>query len=87
MHSIIKNIAILDICDAKNVSQSLRSKYESQKVLFIETDVSKKDQVIGAFDQIIREFDHIDIVVGNAGVLCETDYERTINVNLVSEKT
>lgn len=54
-------------------------------VLFIQTDVSKKDQVTGAFDQCIREFDTIDIVVGNAGILCETDYERTINVNLVSE--
>lgn len=69
----------------KNVSQSLQRKYDGQKVLFIQTDVSKRDQVIGAFDQCIREFDSIDIVVGNAGILCETDYERTINVNLVSE--
>lgn len=47
--------------------------------------MSKKDQVIGAFDRIVQEFHNIDIVVGNAGVLCESDYERTINVNLVSD--
>lgn len=63
----------------------LQSKFENQKVLFIETDVSIKDQVIAAFDQIIKEFTHIDVVVGNAGIICETDYERTINVNLVRE--
>lgn len=39
-----------------------------------------------AFDQIVQSFERIDIVVGNAGVLWESDYERTINVNLVSNR-
>lgn len=49
--------------------------------------MSKKDQVKRAFDQIIKEFNYIDIVVGNAGIICEHDYERTINVNLVSKES
>lgn len=80
----MKNIAILDLCDTKNVVQSLQNTYESQKIVYIQTDVSKKDQVKHAFNEIIQLFGNIDIVVGNAGILCETDYERTINVNLVS---
>ncbi len=79
-----KNVALIDICDTKNVTNELQSKYKGQQVLFIQTDVSKKDQMKSAFDQIIKAFGNIDIVVGNAGILCETDYERTINVNLVS---
>jgi len=79
----IKNVAILDIIDTNNVSRTLQSKYQSQKVIFIATDVSKKDQVQAAFNQIIREFGYVDIVVGNAGIAMESDYERTINVNLI----
>ncbi|XP_037036982.1 alcohol dehydrogenase-like [Bradysia coprophila] len=79
----IKNVAILDISDTKNVSNDLQTKYGDRQVLFIKTDVSKKDQVKSAFDEIVRSFERIDIVVGNAGILCESDYERTINVNLL----
>lgn len=53
-------------------------------MIFIQTDVSKKDQVKSAFDKITQQFNKIDLVVGNAGILCEKDYERTITVNLVS---
>lgn len=81
----MKNVAILDLCDTKNMSKSLQRDYERQKVLFIQTDVSKRDQVKSAFDETFKQFGYIDYVVGNAGVLCESDYERTINVNLVSE--
>lgn len=63
----------------------LQSEYKDRKVVFIQTDVSEKDQVKRAFDQVIQQFGYIDYVIGNAGIVCETDYERTINVNLVSE--
>lgn len=78
-----ENITILDICDSNNVTDVLKTKYHSQNILFIKTDVSKKEQVKSAFDQAIQNFGSIDIVIGNAGILCESDYERTINVNLV----
>lgn len=79
-----KNIAILDLCDTRNIVHSLQRSYGNQKVIFIQTDVSQKEQVKHAFDQIIQQFDYVDFVVGNAGIICEKDYERTINVNLVS---
>jgi len=79
-------VAILDISDAKNVIQDLQTKYGDRQVLFIKTDVSQKGQVKSAFDRIVQSFGGIDIVVGNAGILCESDYERTINVNLVTSK-
>lgn len=83
--SILQNVAILDVCDTNKISESLQNTYQTQTVVFIQTDVSKKDQVKRAFDEIVRLFGYIDYVVGNAGILCESDYERTINVNLVSE--
>ncbi|KAJ6636150.1 alcohol dehydrogenase, partial [Pseudolycoriella hygida] len=78
----IKNVAVLDICEA-NTLHLLQSKDDEQKVVFIRTDVSKKEQVKSAFDEIKQKFGCVDYVVGNAGVFCESDYERTINVNLI----
>lgn len=76
-------MAILDIADTKNVTQALQSSYPNQTVVFIKTDVTKKEQVQSAFNQVIAKFNFIDYVVANAGILRENDYEMTINVNLV----
>lgn len=76
-------MAILDIADTKNVTQALQSSFPNQTVVFIKTDVTKKEQVKSAFNQVIAKFNFIDYVVANAGILRENDYEMTINVNLV----
>ena len=34
------------------------------------------------FQQIVKKFEHIDIMVNNAGIGNEEDWERTIDVNL-----
>lgn len=79
----LQNVAILDINDPKDVTETLRKTYKNQNVVFIKTDVTKKDQVKKAFAEVIEKFHFVDILVANAGVLREDDYELTINVNLV----
>lgn len=39
---------------------------------------------IGAFKKVIEHFGRLDIVVNNAGVNNEKDWESTIQINLVS---
>lgn len=39
---------------------------------------------IGAFKKVIEHFGRLDIVVNNAGVNNEKDWESTIQTNLVS---
>lgn len=73
----------MDLDDSKNVTQSLQSKYSNQNVVFIKTDVTKKEQVQSAFAEVVSKFSFIDLVVANAGILRERDYEETVNVNLV----
>lgn len=46
-------------------------------------DVSKKEVVEQTFKKITETFQHIDIVVNCAGVVCEESLEHTMNVNLV----
>lgn len=79
----MKNIAILDLEDSKNVTSALQQNYKNQNVVFIKTDVTKREQVKAAFNETVSKFNFIDFVIANAGVLRENDYELTINVNLV----
>jgi len=79
----IKNIAILDLDDPRNVTQSLQGNYSNQNVVFIKTDVTKKEQVQSAFAEVVSKFSFIDFVIANAGILREKDYELTVNVNLL----
>ncbi|KAG4065978.1 hypothetical protein HA402_006696, partial [Bradysia odoriphaga] len=80
---VLKNVAILDIDDPQNVIETLRSTFNNPNVIFIKTDVTKKDQVESAFAEVISKFNYVDFLFANAGVLREDDYEMTINVNLV----
>lgn len=77
----------MDLDDPNNVTETLQSNYKNQNVVFIKTDVTKKEQVKSAFNEVISNFNFIDFVVANAGVLRENDYELTINVNLVIQDT
>lgn len=52
--------------------------------MFIETDVASKENVRQAFTKVVDKFRFIDIVIANAGILNENDYEKTIKVNLVN---
>lgn len=79
----MKNVAILDLDDPKNVTQSFQGSYKSQNVIFIKCDVTKKQQVKSAFEEVASKYNFIDFVVANAGILRENDYELTINVNVV----
>ncbi|MBZ5665968.1 MAG: SDR family NAD(P)-dependent oxidoreductase [Acidobacteriia bacterium] len=60
------------------------------KTLALRLDVSKSDQVVKAFEDIVREFGRLDIVVNNAGItkdglvlrMKEEDWDAVININL-----
>lgn len=75
----------MDIEHTNNAADTLQSEFKHQTVLFIKTDISKKDQVKDAFDEIVIKFISIDIVLCNAGILNDRDYELSVNVNLVKK--
>lgn len=71
------------MANTDNVVDSLNIAYPKQKVYFFKTNVLDKDNVIRSFREAITKFQFIDIVIGNAGILNENDYEKTILINLV----
>lgn len=81
---MIKNVAVLDIVDNNNAIENLRSEHQNENVMFIKTDVASKQQVQAGFTKVVDKFKFVDLVIANAGIMNEQDYERTICVNLVS---
>lgn len=61
-----------------------------RRVLAVQMDVSKTDEIKAAFETIEKEFGHLDILVNNAGIgpsnavedVTEADFDYTVEVNL-----
>ena len=65
------------------VSANLAKRYGEANVLFHNCDVTDKSELKVAYEKVIKQFGHLDIVCNNAGIGDELDWERTIDVNLV----
>ena len=65
-------------------------RFLGRRVLPLQMDVSKTDQIFRAVDETVKEFGRIDILVNNAGIapenpaekVREEDFEATLAVNL-----
>ncbi|MFI5294616.1 MAG: 3-oxoacyl-[acyl-carrier-protein] reductase [Thermodesulfovibrionales bacterium] len=84
------NLAIADVSveSASETAKELAAR--GVKTQSFRLDVSKSDQVVKVFGDIVREFGRIDIVVNNAGItrdglvlrMKEEDWDAVININL-----
>ncbi|XP_073433679.1 15-hydroxyprostaglandin dehydrogenase [NAD(+)] isoform X2 [Dendrobates tinctorius] len=63
---------------------SLDEQFGSNRTLFIQCDVTNQEQLRDAFQKTVEHFGRLDILVNNAGVNNEKDWEKTIEVNLIS---
>ncbi|MDY7015777.1 MAG: SDR family NAD(P)-dependent oxidoreductase, partial [Cyanobacteriota bacterium] len=60
------------------------------KIVPVQADVSKEDQVIGMFEEAIAHLGRLDVLINNAGIQIEEesheveidDFDKVINVNL-----
>lgn len=75
---------LLDISENATNVQELAAEFVQANIVLLLTDVTKRNDVEQTFKNILERFHQIDIVVNCAGVACEQDVDRTININLVS---
>lgn len=84
------NLAIADV-SAESASETAKElAARGVRTQSLRLDVSKSDQVVKAFEDIVREFGRLDIVVNNAGItrdglvlrMKEEDWDAVININL-----
>ncbi|KAL8207285.1 UNVERIFIED_CONTAM: hypothetical protein K2H54_052376 [Gekko kuhli] len=61
---------------------NLDKQFGKQRTIFIPCDVSNEEQLKDAFKKIFEHFGRLDIVVNNAGVNNEKNWEVTVQINL-----
>ncbi|KAF2882135.1 hypothetical protein ILUMI_24057 [Ignelater luminosus] len=76
-------VAIVDIDEAngKSAKEELIKEYGPGRVLFIKTDVTKRDQFENAFKETLRQWKYVDILINNAGIFSDKSYELEIATN------
>ncbi|XP_061440501.1 15-hydroxyprostaglandin dehydrogenase [NAD(+)] [Rhineura floridana] len=79
-------VALLDLNAelGKESKDAFDNQFDAQRTIFIPCDVSNEEKLKDAFKKVDIHFGKLDIVVNNAGVNNEKNWEITIQINLIS---
>ncbi|XP_018571421.1 15-hydroxyprostaglandin dehydrogenase [NAD(+)]-like [Anoplophora glabripennis] len=79
----IKGVTGVDISDEdlEKAEKVCNTNYPN-KTLFMKVDVTKPQHLEDAFEKTIHKFKNLDVVVNNAGIIDEVQWEKTLAVNL-----
>ncbi|XP_062529202.1 15-hydroxyprostaglandin dehydrogenase [NAD(+)] [Bombyx mori] len=77
-------VVILDINLEKgqNAAKELQSKHGATKVSFLRCDVTTDLESV--FNQLIDAHKRVDVLVNNAGIICESSLRKTLEINTVA---
>ncbi|XP_053188371.1 15-hydroxyprostaglandin dehydrogenase [NAD(+)] [Scomber japonicus] len=78
-------VALLDVneTEGKNLSENLNKQYGQERTLFLSCNVESEEQIKGAFQKTAETFGGIDIICNNAGIVNESEWEKTVSINLM----
>ncbi|XP_025832268.1 15-hydroxyprostaglandin dehydrogenase [NAD(+)]-like [Agrilus planipennis] len=68
----------------QKAKEQIAKEFGPDKVDFTKADVTDKNQLEAAFKKAIQVFNQLDIVINNAGILDDVNYEKEIQINCVS---
>ncbi|XP_047435657.1 15-hydroxyprostaglandin dehydrogenase [NAD(+)]-like [Mugil cephalus] len=79
-------VAVVDLNEAggEECKVQLDAEFGEGRCAFIQCDVSNGDALRETFQRTVDQFGRLDIVINNAGINNEKDWEKTIQVNLTS---
>uniref|UniRef100_A0A1Y1KEA8 15-hydroxyprostaglandin dehydrogenase n=3 Tax=Photinus pyralis TaxID=7054 RepID=A0A1Y1KEA8_PHOPY len=79
----IQGVTLVDVNVSKGNESTalLKEEFGTERVIFIEGDVSKEDQVEDAFEKSFNHWKHLDIVINNAGVIAEQHWQKALLTN------
>ncbi|XP_038215719.1 15-hydroxyprostaglandin dehydrogenase [NAD(+)]-like [Zerene cesonia] len=82
-----KHVAILDINEelGEQLAKELNTQYGENKAKFYKCDVTT-DELDAAFDETVKTFGYLDVIVNNAGVMNDSPsvYLKAININVTA---
>lgn len=77
-----QRVAIIDVQDNLEEIVKLRVAYPSQGLILLKMDVSNDKGMDASYDEIMKSFGCIDMVINVAGIFNDLDVQRTLLVNL-----
>ncbi|XP_047361819.1 uncharacterized protein LOC124953862 [Vespa velutina] len=79
-----KSVAILDLASSKGDQSAvtLEKEFGKNRAIFVPCDVSNASQFEEAVKKVISTFNVIDIFINNAGILDESKWIKTIDINV-----
>lgn len=78
-----KCVAILDLPNANGAAAvaKLEKEFGKNRAVFLPCDVTNADQLTAAFEKASEDLKGLDIVINNAGIANEKQWELTIGIN------
>ncbi|KAF5304710.1 hypothetical protein FQA39_LY09487 [Lamprigera yunnana] len=79
----LKAVTIVDVNEEKGneALNQISKEFGPDKALFIKTDITKENEFNGVFKSTIEAWKSIDIVINNAGIMNDSQWELEIAVN------
>ncbi|XP_020659212.2 15-hydroxyprostaglandin dehydrogenase [NAD(+)] isoform X1 [Pogona vitticeps] len=79
-------VALVDLNEevGKASKDAFDKQFDAQRTIFVPCDVSDEEKLKDAFQKTVQHFGQLDIVVNNAGVNNEKNWEITVQINLIS---
>lgn len=83
LRSGAKAIAIIDLPDSngKNAVMELKKEFGTNHVIFLVGNVTNAEQMTACFEKAIELFGTLDIVINNAGIMNDAEWEPMVDVN------
>lgn len=77
----------MDVPNGTALEKELNDEYGPNKTKFYKCDVTSQE-LDDAFDDVIKQYGYIDVVVNNAGIMNDNPrlYAKEIAINLVSDR-
>ncbi|GBP31506.1 15-hydroxyprostaglandin dehydrogenase [Eumeta japonica] len=83
-----KYVACLDVDKDAGVAleAELKAKHGANRIKFIKCDVTKDEELYGAYDTVMQEQGYVDVVVNNAGIMNDSKamYKKAVLVNVAA---
>ncbi|KAF5299859.1 hypothetical protein FQA39_LY11396 [Lamprigera yunnana] len=76
------SIAGTNVESGKKVLNELQTRFGVEKVIFVQADVSDKIQFEECFKKTIEKFNNVDILINNAGIANDKEFEKMVSVNV-----
>ncbi|XP_059408499.1 15-hydroxyprostaglandin dehydrogenase [NAD(+)]-like isoform X2 [Carassius carassius] len=79
-------VALVDLNQSvgEECKSDLDGQFGEDNCIFIQCDVTNAGKLKDAFQNTVKKFGRLDIVINNAGINNEKNWEKTIEVNLTS---